>query len=80
MQAEAVYGTSRKGPSRKSTCPSLPFLSLLLAGMWLAVVQAILNNEVTLEMESMPMDSKALDQPWTHFLHFCKREVNFYLV
>lgn len=35
-------------------------------------------------MESMPVDSKtldqpskALDQPWTHFLNFFKREANY---
>lgn len=62
-------------------CMSFSFLLFLAFGWNLdGALAAILNNEVTLEMESMLMDSEMPSQLWSNFLNFCKREINFYLI
>lgn len=71
--AEAAHGTSRKGP--QSEYLSFSPLPVLAFG-WNVVgtLAAVLSNGVTLEMESMPVASKAANLPWIDFLHFLQKK------
>lgn len=57
------------------------FLPFLVFGRNLAeALAALLHNEVNLEMESLSAESKTAYWPWSNFLKFCKREINFCLI
>lgn len=57
------------------------FLPFLVLGWNLArALAAFLHNEANLEMESLSRESETPYWPWSNFLKFCKKEINFCLI